>query len=182
MLIGKRQTRTRARHQSLFSIMTGRRNAGSYGPEDLLDEGISVLKHEDCESTADKVGTQLSENGIQKQSGAIIEMTADHSKYAIEPLDYFRSGHYRATVVFSATAIESVLRRKYPKEKTFFDMILHAKRDGLLDTESVSEISMIRAARNSCVHESKNDVTIGEAERVLRAAFSILEKLASYKA
>ncbi len=93
--------------------------------------------------------------------------------------DYFFSGHYRGTVVFSAAAIETILREKYPDEKSFYAMILKAKNDGLLDSGDAERIRSIRVMRNICAHQLDMESSEVEADEILHSTRKLIAKLRS---
>lgn len=107
----------------------------------------------------------------------ILRIASDSFSSIAEPLDYFSYGHYRGAVVFSAAAIETTLRGRYPEEKSFYAMITRARKDGLLRPEDLEALASIRTARNSFVHELNVEVDRVAAERMLRDAIDILDRL-----
>lgn len=139
--------------------------------EDLFIEGIFRLQAANGRGTARPApqdGKDLSARVINIVLGL---------PYFTEPLDYYRYDHFRGAVVFSVAAIETVLREKYPAGKSFYDMILRARRDGLLEDEDVKELATIRAARNSFVHQLRFEVRREDAEALLDTAIRVLGKL-----
>lgn len=86
-------------------------------------------------------------------------------------------GFSRAASVFAVATIEHVLRKKYPAEKNFFNLIGMAEKEGVIKAAEKSYLDGLRMDRNQFIHNLAQPVSEDDARFVLRLTMRILQKI-----